>query len=244
MIMKKKLAISITSVSKIYLVHHEKPTFSEQLFHPAQKKYFTALTNFSLDIYKNEKVGIIGRNGAGKTTLLKIITGITTPTAGKVKTAGKIVSLIDLNAGFHQDLTGEENIYLNGLVIGMSRQEIKQKISKIIEFADIGNFIDAPLYTYSQGMRLRLGFSVAIHADPDILILDEGLAVGDKDFQQKVNKKIKEFFAQNKTILVASHQYDFLKKNCKRFIWIEGGNIREDGKLSVFDHYMKSFKQK
>lgn len=237
---QKDIAIQLSHVTKTYELHHEKPTFAEKLVKRQTKETFTALNDINLTIYKGEKVGIIGANGSGKTTLLKIIAGITTPNNGKVKTKGKIVSLIDLEAGFHPDLTGIENIYLNGLVIGMSKQEIVEKLDEIITFADIGNFIDAPLYTYSEGMKLRLGFSIAVYADPEILILDEGISAGDQGFQEKSGKKIEEFFEANKTILVVSHWAEYLEKHVERIIWIEKSQIKADGVKNVLKMYLKN----
>ncbi|MGD9129364.1 MAG: ABC transporter ATP-binding protein [Candidatus Woesebacteria bacterium] len=234
---KRKLAVSLQKITKIYTLHHEKPTFAENIIRRRRKEKFKALNKIDLKIYQGEKVGIIGANGSGKTTLLKIITGITTPSRGKVKTNGKIVSLIDLSAGFHPDLTGEENIFLNGLVIGMSKKEIKQKFKKIVEFADIGQFIDAPLYTYSAGMTLRLGFAVAVHSDPDILVLDENVAVGDERFRIKTEEKIDEFFEKKKTIVIVSHWLEFLKKNCERILWLEKGKVKRDGKKDILKSY-------
>jgi len=234
---KKEIAVQLSHVTKTYTLHHEKPTFIENVVKRSRSEQFTALDDVSLTIYKGEKVGIIGPNGSGKTTLLKIIAGITTPNFGTVKTNGKVVSLIDLEAGFHPDLTGEENIFLNGLLIGMSKQEIREKYQTIIEFADIGRFIDAPLFTYSEGMKLRLGFSVAVHADPDILILDEGMGVGDDDFFKKSSQKILEFLKQKKTVVIASHWLDYLKKNCKRIIWFKNGKIIKQGQQEVISSY-------
>lgn len=230
--MKKRsrsLAIEVKRISKKYLLRHQKPTLTDQFFSSVRKEEFQALKNVSFKVFDGEKVGIIGSNGSGKTTLLKTIAGITTPSQGAVKTQGKIVSLIGLDAGFHPDLTGEENIYLNGLIIGMSRREIQEKFAEIVAFADIGQFIDAPLFTYSQGMMLRLGFAVAVHSDPDILILDEGLATGDNEFQQKISKKIQEFFREGKTILVVTHWLTFLEEHVQRVIWLDRGKIKADG---------------
>lgn len=235
--MRKKTVISLQNISKTYTLHHEKPTFSERFFRREKKEQFMAINNISLDIYQGEKVGIIGSNGAGKTTLLKIIAGITTPTLGKAKTNGKIVSLIDLEAGFHHDLTGEENIFLNGLVIGMSRQEITKKFNKIVKFAGIGKFIDVPLYTYSEGMKLRLGFAIAVHADPDILLLDESLSVGDKDFQEKAKAKIQEFFKANKTIVLVTHELSLLRKTAKRIVWLHNHEVFQDGGVKIIEEY-------
>ncbi len=224
-----KVAVKLAKVSKKYVLHHEKPTLAENIFFRKTKEEFWALKNINLTINKGERVGIIGPNGSGKTTLLEIISGITTPTTGTVTTNGKLVSLIELEAGFHPDLTGEENIYLNGLIIGMSRDEIKSRLKQIIAFADIGRFIDAPMYTYSGGMKLRLGFSVVVHTQLDTLVLDEVMAVGDQNFQKKSFKKVKEFFAKGNTIIIVSHNLGFLKANCDRTIWLSNGRIEQDG---------------
>ena len=183
-------------------------------------------------------MGIIGRNGSGKTTILKIIAGITTPTRGAVAVHGRVVSLIELDAGFHPEFSGLENIYLNGLVIGMSKAEIDRNLQKIVKFSGLGKFIDTPQYTYSSGMSLRLGFSIAAHADPDILILDEGIAVGDEKFRKKSLAKINQFAKQGKTIVIVSHWLDYLKENCERIIWLEEGKITYDGDTSVIDKYL------
>ncbi|MFA6814594.1 MAG: ABC transporter ATP-binding protein [Patescibacteria group bacterium] len=216
-----EVVINLTNVSKKYIITHEKPTLVEdvnRILRFQQKEEYWALKNINLKIYKGEKVGFYGLNGVGKTTLLKIIAGISAPTRGKVKTKGKIVSLISLDAGFHPDLTGQENIFLNGLVIGMSRSEIKNKFKQIIDFAGIGDFITAPLYTYSSGMRLRLGFSIAIHAQPDILLLDEIITMGDEQFRKKTSNLMKKMFNNGVTLLIVSHQLQYLRANCNRLI--------------------------
>lgn len=237
------LAVKLTNLTKIYQLHHEKPTLAENLFIRRKKELFTALSGVNLEIKKGEKIGIIGPNGSGKTTLLKLISGIATPSSGSVKTWGKVVSLIDLSAGFHPELTGQENIYLNALLVGMGRKEVRSKYEEIISFADIGSFIDAPLYTYSSGMQLRLGFSIAVAADPDILILDEGTSVGDENFKKKSSKKIDEFFKQKKTILSVSHWLDYLKKHCNRVVRLDNGALIDDGKpLFVIDRYIRETK--
>lgn len=239
---KNNLAIKLTNLSKTYQLHHEKPTLAENIFRRNKKETFTALKEINLEIKKGEKIGIIGSNGSGKTTLLKIISGISTQTKGSVKTFGKLVSLIDLSAGFHPELTGQENIFLSGLIIGMSKNEIREKFQDIINFADIGSFIDAPLYTYSTGMQLRLGFSIAVHSDPDILILDEGMMTGDENFQKKSGEKIEEFFRAKKTILVATHSMDFLEDHCQKIIWLNKGKINKTGGLEIIDEYKKMSK--
>jgi ABC-type polysaccharide/polyol phosphate transport system ATPase subunit len=217
---KSEISVQVVDVTKRYQIHHEKPTFAEQIIRNKKTEIYTALNSINLTIYKGESIGIIGPNGAGKTTLLKIIAGITTPNEGKVITKGKVVSLIDIGAGFHPELTGEENIFLNGMVLGMSRAEIKEKFTSIVDFADIRQFIDTPLYTYSLGMRLRLGFSIAIHTNPDILLLDEGIVVGDADFQKKISLYLKKFFRSDKTAIIVSHWHEFLEKNCSRIVEI------------------------
>lgn len=232
----RPIAVRFANVSKKYEIHHEKPTFVEK-FVKGNNETFWALKQVSFSIYKGEKVGIIGPNGSGKTTLLKIISGITTPTSGRVQNYGKVVSLIDLEAGFHEDLTGIQNIYLNGSLLGMSHNQITKKLSSIIRFADIKQFIDAPLFTYSSGMKLRLGFAVAVHAEPDILVVDEHFSAGDSNFQQKSQKKMEEFFKQGKTILVVSHWLDFIKQHCNRVIYIRQGTIRQDGGKEVVRLY-------
>lgn len=215
------VAIQLTNVSKKYEIHHEKPTLVEK-FVKGRNEEFWALKNINLTIKKGERVGIIGPNGSGKTTLLKIIAGITAPTTGTITTNGKIVSLIDLEAGFHPDLTGYQNIFLNGMLLGMTKEQIEQAIPFIIKFADIGQFIDVPLFTYSFGMKLRLGFSVAIHSNPDTLILDEGLGVGDANFQKKSIAALNTH-KNNKTVLMTSHHPELVKKYCNTLIYLNQG---------------------
>lgn len=220
--------IQLVGVGKKYYIHHEKPTLAETVL-KGKNETFWALDNINITVKRGERIGIVGHNGSGKTTLLKIINGITAPTTGTVYTKGKIISLIDLEAGFHPDLSGIQNIYLNGLLIGLQKNVILQKMNDIIAFADIGPFIDAPLYTYSSGMKLRLGFSIAAHADPDILILDEGLAVGDKNFQQKAHRRIQMFFKQRKTIIIVSHWLEFIQHNSDRVLLLQQGRIVAEG---------------
>ena len=222
--MNNKVVIKLTNVTKNYVLHHEKPTLMES-FITRRKESFSALTNINLEILKGEQVGLIGPNGCGKTTLLKIISGIATPTKGEVLVHGRIISLIDLEAGFHPDMTGIQNIFLNGTVIGMSTSEIRKKLKQIIQFADIDKFIDAPLFTYSEGMKLRLGFSVAINAKPDILIMDENFFVGDTKFRNKIQKEIKELVKKDKTIIMTSHWLEFIKKNCSKVIELNEGRV-------------------
>lgn len=236
-------SIQLTGITKQYTIHHEKPTLVERLMQGKTEKFY-ALKNISLHIKKGERVGIIGTNGSGKTTLLKIISGITTPTFGKVEVQGKIVSLIDLEAGFHPDLSGVDNIYLNGLILGMNKSVISQRLEAIISFAGIGKFIDAPLFTYSGGMKLRLGFSVAIHADPDILILDEIVSAGDENFQKKSQDFLKRFFLSGKTIVVVSHWLEFIKRNCEKVFVFDKGQLYTHGNTSAVNRYLQLLKTK
>lgn len=225
-----EVVIDLQGVGKKYIVHHEKPTLAEDVGRALRfqkKEEYWALKGVNLQIKKGERVGFYGPNGAGKTTLLKIIAGISAPTEGKVKTKGRIISLIDLEAGFHPDLTGQENIYLNGLVIGMSKKEIERKFEQIIDFADIGNFITAPLYTYSNGMKLRLGFSVAMCAEPDILLLDEAMAMGDEEFRKKSKNYLNKMLKNEISILMVSQWKDHLYDDCNRIVSLES-SLSED----------------
>lgn len=216
-----EVVIDLQNVGKKYIVHHEKPTLAEdverKLRFQKREKYW-ALREVNLQICEGEKVGFYGPNGTGKTTLLKIISGISTPTEGLVKTKGRIISLIDLEAGFHPDLTGQENIFLSGLIIGMPKKEIESKFSKIVEFSGLGNFITAPLYMYSSGMKLRLGFSVALHGKPNILLLDEVMNMGDEEFRRNAWKSLNKMFKKKITVLMVSQWLEFLHDNCDRLI--------------------------
>jgi len=218
-----EIAISLNNVGKKYTVHHEKPTLVENIERVVRfqkKEEFWALQNVNVKIHKGERIGIIGCNGSGKTTLLKIIAGITKPTTGKLTTTGRIISLIDLEAGFHPDMSGQENIFLNGLVLGMSKQEIAHKFADIVNFAGIGNFITAPLYTYSSGMKLRLGFSVAIHANADILLLDEVLNLGDENFKRQSATVLEQMMQSGITVIIVSQWFEYLTKHCDTILKI------------------------
>ena len=230
------IAIDLKNITKEYVIHHEKPTLVEK-FYKGREEKFIALNNISLTIKKGERVGIIGPNGSGKTTLLKIIAGITTPTRGTVNAYGKVVSLIDLEAGFHPDLTGYQNIFLNGMLLGMKKKEIEKKLHTIITFADIHQFIDAPMFTYSSGMALRLGFAVAVHANPDILILDENISAGDRLFQHKIEQKIEQLLAQDRTILIASHYQQIIKQYTNKVFLVDHGKIIKGENKKLYKKY-------
>ena len=232
-------AIELTHITKEYVIHHEKPTLVEKFYKSASRKKeetFIALNDVSLTIKKGERIGIVGPNGSGKTTLLKIISGIASPTKGTVFTYGKTISIIDLEAGFHHDLTGEQNIFLNGMLLGMTKREIQNKLHKIIEYADIHQFIDTPLFTYSTGMKLRLGFSIAIHAHPENLILDEGLGVGDDNFREKAKRTLLNSKLHS-TIIISAHDLELIEQQCTRIIILNRGSIIRDGGLETLKSY-------
>ncbi|MGG3507638.1 ABC transporter ATP-binding protein [Paenibacillus lautus] len=221
--------IEIKNLSKNYKMYN-KPSdrLKETIFRKKKHIDFTALADLSFQVEKNECLGIIGKNGSGKSTLLKIITGVLAPTSGEVKISGKISALLELGAGFNPELTGMDNIYLNGTIMGFSRGEIETKIPEILEFADIGEFINHPVKTYSSGMFVRLAFAVAINVEPDILIVDEALSVGDLRFQQKCYRKIDEL-KKSKTIIFVSHDMSVINKYCDRIIWINEGKLVDEG---------------
>lgn len=194
----------------------------------AQKEDFWALKNISFQVRAGDRLGIIGRNGAGKSTLLKILSRITTPTEGELITRGKITSLLEVGTGFHPDLTGRENVFLNGSIMGMSKNEIKEKFDQIVDFSEVERFLDTPVKHYSSGMQVRLAFSVAAHLSPDILILDEVLSVGDQKFQEKCIKRMEEINNSGCTVIFVSHSVDAVKKYCKRSILLSAGGILID----------------
>lgn len=231
-------AIILDDVHKRYILHHEKPTLTETLLRKYTEKFY-ALKSVTLNIKKGEKIGITGRNGSGKTTLLKLIAGIATPTSGVIRRYGKVVSLIDLDAGFHADLTGIQNIMLNGMLLGMTKTELRSKLQSIIRHADIGKFIDTPMFGYSLGMKLRLGFAIAIHSEPDILIMDEGISVGDVFFKEKNIAALKKIFQTDKTLLLVSHNITTINEICERMIILDKGQIKYDGKTLDDEAYKR-----
>lgn len=223
--------IEIKDLTKTYKMYHSKKARLLETIVPKCKKHteFKALDNLDLKIQKGEIVGILGRNGAGKSTLLKIITGVSIPTSGNLKVNGKISSLLELGAAFNMELTGEENIYQHAQVMGLTRQEIESKKQEIIDFADIKDHLYQPVKTYSSGMFARLAFACAINVDPDILIVDEVLSVGDMAFQLKCFKKFEEFKKRGKTILFVTHNISDVLKNCTRAIILQQGKKTFDG---------------
>ncbi len=237
-------AIVIEHLMKIYNLY-DKPSdrFKEAvgLKHRSYHKEFKALNDVSFEVDKGETVGIIGTNGAGKSTLLKIITGVLTPTDGVVQINGKVSALLELGAGFNQEYTGYENIFLNGRMMGYTRKEMSERVEKIVEFADIGEFINQPVKMYSSGMFARLAFAVAINVEPDILIVDEALSVGDLFFQNKCFKKFDELRRNGVTILFVSHDISSVRQMCSRVLWLENGQEKIfDSSNLVCDMYMDS----
>ena len=235
--------IDVKQISKQYRLYSRKSDRIKEAFSVTGKKYhklFDALDEVSFTVNEGEMVGIIGKNGAGKSTLLKIITGVLTPTSGSLEINGKISALLELGAGFNPEYTGIENAYLNGTMIGFTKEEMDSKINDIIEFADIGDFIKQPVKTYSSGMFARLAFAVAINVDPDILIVDEALSVGDAFFQAKCYKKMSELKASGKTILFVSHDMGSVLKYCDKAIIIDHGKKVEEGNVeAMVDIYKK-----
>ncbi len=224
------VAIRVKDLTKKYKLYQKR---SERLANVLGKekniKEFYALKGVSFEINKGECVGIIGHNGAGKSTLLKLLTGVAFPTSGEIEINGRLASMLELGSGFNPELTGMENIYFNGSLNGLTKEEIDGKLKDILDFADIGNFIEQPVKNYSSGMFARLAFAVAINVDPDILIVDEILSVGDVGFQVKCMEKFNEFKKKGKTILYVSHGLGTVKKFCDRAIWLQKGEVVDDG---------------
>ena len=253
--------ITIASLSKKYIIGHQKQernttlrdvltdglqSFTNKLMHPLSApkidpthEEFWALKDVSFDIQQGDRVGIIGRNGAGKSTLLKILSRITEPTSGKISIKGRVASLLEVGTGFHPELSGRENIYLNGAILGMSKVEIKKKFDEIVDFSEVEKFLDTPVKRYSSGMYVRLAFAVAAHLEPEILIVDEVLAVGDAQFQKKCLGKMDEAGREGRTILFVSHNMGVISQLCTTCVWLEQGEIREIGQTGdVINAYM------
>ena len=241
--MKKENAIEVKNMTKSFKLYSDKAnTMKERIIRgwKSKKEVHTVLKDINVEIKKGETVALIGVNGSGKSTLLKLMTKIIYPNKGTVQTNGKLTSLLELGAGFHLDFTGRENIYFNAAIFGLSKKEIDERVDKIIEFSELGEFIDSPIRTYSSGMYMRLAFAVAINVDADILLIDEILAVGDQHFQDKCFAKLEELSKSDMTIVIVSHSLEPLKKLCDRGIWIYDGRVRMDGKFEkVAEEYLK-----
>ena len=235
-------AVEVQNVSKRFRLYHEKNQYLKTaLLRGRRARYedFWALRNVSFDIPHGSTFGIIGSNGSGKSTMLKCLAGILSPDEGSINVDGKIAALLELGAGFHPDLSGRENIFLNGAILGMTKSELERKFDEIIDFAGLEDFIDTPVKNYSSGMAVRLGFAVAINVDPEILIIDEVLAVGDAAFQLKCYEKIEEFRKQGRTIILVSHGLGDVAKLCDSVAWIEKGELAEVGDgYEVVGHYV------
>jgi lipopolysaccharide transport system ATP-binding protein len=202
---------------------------------------YWALKDISLDLYHGETLGIIGRNGVGKSTLLRVLSGIIVPDRGRVANVGISASLLSLQVGFIPQLTGRENAVLSGMLMGLHRREVEEKMDAIIEFSELGSFFDQPVRSYSVGMRARLGFSVAIQTDPDVLLIDETLGVGDAAFQKKSSEAMREKIRSNKTVVLASHMTQTVRDLCDRVVWIENGTARLEGNTeAVVSAYLRS----
>lgn len=246
--------IEVRDISKKYLISHRSSkgyaTLVETLTNKAKSFFsfkrkskgvnkssgnnveeFLALQGVSFDVQQGDRVGIIGRNGAGKSTLLKILSRITNPSTGYIKVRGRISSLLEVGTGFHPELTGRENIYLNGAILGMAKQEIKQKFDEIVSFAEVEKFLDTPVKRYSSGMHMRLGFGIAAHLDPDVLIVDEVLAVGDARFQEKCLKKLGTLSQHGRTVLFVSHDMGSVARLCNKGLFLEDGQIKKFGTI-------------
>ena len=241
--MNNENAIEVRNMSKRFKVDYDKAhTLKDKLlfWRTSHVEVHEVLKNINMDIKKGETVALIGTNGSGKSTLLKLMTKIIFPNEGTIETNGKLTSLLELGAGFHQDFTGRENIYFNASIFGLTRKEIDARIQDIIDFSELGEFIDHPVRTYSSGMYMRLAFSVAINVDAEILLIDEILAVGDQHFQEKCYRKLKELKDSDKTIVIVTHSLDVVKDLCDRAVWIYKGELKLDGDpIYVIDEYLK-----
>lgn len=241
--MNSENAIEVRNVSKSFKVNYEQAhTLKERLifWHKGKTEVHQVLKNINLDIKKGETVALIGVNGSGKSTLLKLMTRIMFPDTGTIAIDGKVTSLLELGAGFHPDFTGRENIYFNAAIFGLTRKEIDARLDQIIEFSELGDFIDNPIRTYSSGMYMRLAFSVAINVNADILLIDEILAVGDQHFQDKCYAKLRELRDSGKTIVIVTHSLGVVKELCHRAVWLYKGEFRLDGDPTyVIDEYLK-----
>ncbi len=256
-------AIIVENLSKKYIIGHQKKEsytalrdvlangakrLAHKLIHPfaasrngPTHEEFWALKDIDFSIKQGDRIGVIGRNGAGKSTLLKILSRVTEPTSGRVVINGRVSSLLEVGTGFHPELTGRENIFLNGAILGMSRKEIKRKIDEIVEFSGVERFLDTPVKRYSSGMYVRLAFSVAAHLEPEILIIDEVLAVGDAEFQKKCLGKIEEVGAEGRTVLFVSHNMASIQQLCTRGILLHDGTVRNAGSIEkVIDSYLNN----
>ena len=241
--------IRFKNVSKTYILYkNDQARFKALFIKPRNPKTNKALNNVSFEIKRGESVGIVGDNGAGKSTLLKMITGVAFPDEGEIIVDGKVAALLELTAGFSLEMTGRENIYLKGYILGLEDDYIKEIEENIIEFAQLGDYIDQPVRTYSSGMKMRLGFAINVNIEPDVLVVDEALAVGDASFKRKCKDKIKEIMGNGTTVLYVSHSADSVREICPRSIYLRKGTVIYDGTtedtLKVYQEYKESQKAK
>src|SRR5438105_1561542 len=231
-------AIDVAHVSKIYRRYAQRKQFatlksallSRSLISDLKPdQTFSALKDVSFTVAAGRTFGIIGSNGSGKSTMLKLVAGITKPTSGSVKVHGRVSALIELGAGFHPEISGRENVFINGIMLGLSKREVARRFDEIVEFAELQDFIDAPVKTYSSGMYMRLGFAVAIHVNPDVLLVDEVLAVGDEGFTHKCLDKFAEFRRRNRTILLVTHSLNLVERFCDEALWLDEGHAMTHG---------------
>lgn len=234
-----KSMICFDHVSKEYMLFkNDRQRFKSLFFKPKNVKLHKALDDVSLEIFEGESVGIIGDNGAGKSTLLKMITGVAFPDSGVVTVNGTVAALLELTAGFALEMTGRENIFLRGYTLGLKDSYIKEIEPKIVDFAELGDYIDQPVRTYSSGMKMRLGFAINVNIDPDILVIDEALSVGDASFKKKCKNRIAEIIKEGTTVLFVSHSKDSVKEMCTRAIFLKKGRIIFSGSVNeAFEHY-------
>lgn len=222
--------ITFKNVSKTYTLYKDdRARFKALFFKPKNAKTNKALNNVSIVINRGESVGIVGDNGAGKSTLLKMITGVAFPDEGEIIVEGKVAALLELTAGFSLEMTGRENIYLKGYILGLDEKYIREIEKKIIDFAELGDYIDQPVRTYSSGMKMRLGFAINVNIEPDVLVVDEALAVGDANFKKKCKNKIKEIINSGTTVLYVSHNAQSVEEICSRSIFLKKGTVIFDG---------------
>lgn len=242
--MDRQPIIEFKDVQKEYLLYkNEKQRFKAIFTKNKGVKRHSALKGVSFKIYEGDAVGIVGKNGAGKSTILKMITGVSFPTSGEVTVRGKVAALLELTAGFSPDMTGTENIYLKGYLLGLTDEEIKGIEPEIVEFADLGEYIGQPVRTYSSGMKMRLGFAININIKPEILVVDEALSVGDAEFQQKCRDKINDLIREGVTVLFVSHSKSAVSEICSRAIFLKDGKVKMDGTVEqVFEEYSKKKK--
>ncbi len=240
-------SIQVIGAEKFFKIYRDKgKELKDRILFRGRSKYdaHKVLNSVSFNISRGETVGLIGRNGCGKSTTLKLLTRILRPNAGQIIVNGRVSSLIELGAGFHPDMTGRENIYINASIFGLGRKEVDKRLEDIIAFSELGEYIDNPVRTYSSGMYMRLGFSVAINVDADVLLIDEILAVGDVNFQKKCFDRLNEVKSQGTTIVIVSHDMEQLYSLCDRLIWLEKGDIVEDGDArTVGEHYLAKMEE-